>query len=146
MMKFGDVTLRKTTDFSFSDPHVAELQDFLGIKADGKFGSGTEAAVIEYQSKNGLTPDGVVGPKTFASILGAIAEGKTAKTSPSPVPPKVVEQVKHTIATVKTAGAASVPQPVKDFWDNLSQTGKLVTSMLGLIGVMAIAGMFGKKK
>ena len=38
--------------------------------ADGEFGGGTKSAVIKYQSKNGLDADGVVGPKTWAKILG----------------------------------------------------------------------------
>ena len=35
---------------------------------DGIFGSATENAVIYFQRKNGLTPDGVVGTKTLAAL------------------------------------------------------------------------------
>jgi tetratricopeptide (TPR) repeat protein len=42
---------------------------------DGRFGEGTRKAVIDFQRKNGLKPDGVVGPKTFASIVGGGAGG-----------------------------------------------------------------------
>lgn len=38
--------------------------------ADGKFGSKTAAAVRAYQKDHGLTVDGDVGPKTWASFLG----------------------------------------------------------------------------
>lgn len=38
--------------------------------ADGKFGSGTAAAVRAYQKDHGLSVDGDVGPKTWASFLG----------------------------------------------------------------------------
>ena len=38
--------------------------------ADGDFGSATRAAVVKYQSQNGLEDDGVVGPKTWAKLLG----------------------------------------------------------------------------
>jgi len=44
---------------------VKELQEFLGITADGIFGSGTERAVKDWQGKNGLVADGIVGPKTW---------------------------------------------------------------------------------
>lgn len=37
--------------------------------ADGKFGKDTEKAVKAYQKDKGLDPDGVIGPKTWASIL-----------------------------------------------------------------------------
>ena len=35
---------------------------------DGIFGSGTKAAVKNFQKKNGLTADGIVGPKTAAAL------------------------------------------------------------------------------
>ena len=44
---------------------VKELQEFLDIQADGIFGKGTETAVKKWQSDNGLTVDGIVGPTTW---------------------------------------------------------------------------------
>ena len=44
---------------------VKQIQYALGIEADGVFGSQTESAVIFFQTKNGLFPDGVVGKKTL---------------------------------------------------------------------------------
>jgi hypothetical protein len=44
---------------------VKELQEFLGIGADGIFGKGTEAAVKRWQSDNDLVADGIVGPATW---------------------------------------------------------------------------------
>lgn len=35
---------------------------------DGIFGPMTRRAVIEFQLDNGLVPDGIVGPKTYAVI------------------------------------------------------------------------------
>lgn len=37
-------------------------------KVDGVFGADTSAAVRSFQRKNGLTPDGVVGPTTWAAL------------------------------------------------------------------------------
>lgn len=37
---------------------------------DGDFGSATRTAVVAYQLKNGLVADGIVGPKTWAKLLG----------------------------------------------------------------------------
>ena len=49
-------------------PEVEELQKILGIKVDGDFGPATELAVMRYQGQNSLTPDGIVGPKTWAKM------------------------------------------------------------------------------
>ncbi len=38
--------------------------------ADGDFGAATMEAVQLYQAKKGLSPDGIAGPKTMASLLG----------------------------------------------------------------------------
>lgn len=49
---------------------VRILQRHLNLlPVDGSFGPATEAAVKNYQGHNGLTPDGVVGPKTWAALM-----------------------------------------------------------------------------
>ena len=50
---------------------VIELQKklgFTGADVDGSFGPKTERAVRDYQQKNGLTVDGVVGTKTWGKL------------------------------------------------------------------------------
>lgn len=51
-------------------PTVAALQEALGVGADGSFGGGTEKALKAWQEQNGLTADGIAGPKTLAKLLG----------------------------------------------------------------------------
>src|SRR4051794_18117447 len=55
-------------------PDVVALQDALRAHghdpgtSDGSFGPGTLAAVIAFQSSQGMVADGVVGPKTAAAL------------------------------------------------------------------------------
>lgn len=39
------------------------------ISVDSKFGGNTENAVRDYQSKNGLTVDGIAGKNTFEKLF-----------------------------------------------------------------------------
>jgi putative chitinase len=47
---------------------VEKLQAALNLKADGDFGPATEAKLKEWQTRNGLTADGIAGPKTLARL------------------------------------------------------------------------------
>jgi len=47
---------------------VKAVQKVLGAKADGIFGPGTEAAVMQWQRSRGLVPDGIVGPATLREM------------------------------------------------------------------------------
>ena len=49
---------------------TAFVQAALGVESDGKFGSNTRDAVIQYQLKNALSPDGKVGINTYKKLLG----------------------------------------------------------------------------
>ena len=49
---------------------------------DGVFGSGTKKAVIAFQKKNGLAPDGIVGPATLKA-LGMQSSGGSSASSGS---------------------------------------------------------------
>ena len=43
-----------------------------GYGADGSLGSGTDSALRSFQKANGLSVDGICGPKTWAKLLGVI--------------------------------------------------------------------------
>jgi len=47
---------------------VKQIQAELGVVKNGKFNARTEAALREFQRENGLVPDGIVGPSTWAAL------------------------------------------------------------------------------
>ena len=64
--------------------HVLCWQKFLNLSGfycgleDGVFGRNTRLAVIDYQKSHGLTPDGIIGPKTWNSIPAIAAKTRVA--------------------------------------------------------------------
>jgi hypothetical protein len=62
---------------------VKDIQEAVGVAADGIFGKGTSEAVKAWQSKNGLPADGLVGPNT----LGKMGLADTDNTPLSDVVP-----------------------------------------------------------
>jgi hypothetical protein len=47
------------------------------LAVDGLFGPKTRAATSAYQQSHALSPDAIIGPKTWASLDGPVAVGKT---------------------------------------------------------------------
>lgn len=47
---------------------VARLQEQLGIRADGVFGSQTRSSVVSFQRRNNLLVDGKAGPQTLSAL------------------------------------------------------------------------------
>ena len=66
-------------------PVVVAWQTYLGVPADGNYGSGTEAATKKWQASKGLTADGTVGPKSWAIALDKDPAAATAAALPSDV-------------------------------------------------------------
>jgi len=48
---------------------VKLIQTKIGVPVDGSFGAVTEAAVRAFQRENDLVPDGIVGPRTWATLM-----------------------------------------------------------------------------
>jgi len=70
-----------------NNENVKLMQQKLGIEpAVTNFGPKTEAAVKAWQSANGLTADGIVGPATWAKIMGEGASVPTPIVS-APIAP-----------------------------------------------------------
>ena len=69
-----------------NNENVKQLQLKLGLEPIGNFGPKTEEAVKAFQSKNGLTPDGIVGDGTWGKIMGTTPQPKTSTPQPTSQP------------------------------------------------------------
>jgi len=64
---------------------VKEIQQALGIQADGFFGGKTEQAVKEFQTTHSLDADGIVGPRTRAKLFEKATEKPVSEPEKKPV-------------------------------------------------------------
>lgn len=74
-----ELTLGKTLKRGSKGKKVKIVQEWLclnniNLAIDSSFGPATEHAVLAFQKKNGLKPDSIVGPKTFASLTRPMAD------------------------------------------------------------------------
>mgnify|MGYP003291719773 CR=1 FL=1 len=75
-----------TIRYGSSGNDVKKLQEKLNsagykLDVDGQFGSKTQAAVKDYQQKNGLSVDGIVGTNTWGSLTGGSKNTTSQSTS-----------------------------------------------------------------
>lgn len=75
-----------TIKLGAAGPWVSYLQARLGLKPTAAFDAETAKAVKSYQQSKGLTADGVVGPKTWAS-LGVTGSSGGGGGPPPQLPP-----------------------------------------------------------
>ena len=93
---------------------VKKLQVKLGIDPVGNFGPKTEEVVKAWQAKNGLTADGIVGPATWAKLMGATPTLAAPAPASISIPPSTFKLDKlkgHIPDTV----IAQIPDTAKKF-------------------------------
>jgi hypothetical protein len=74
-------------------PVVVQLQQKLGVSADGVFGPQTGRAVRSFQARKGLTVDGIVGSQTAEALGLSLAEVHTAAGGRSIRTPSLLQQI-----------------------------------------------------
>lgn len=75
---------------------VRLVQKALHLCADGIYGTLTEQAVKEFQTRNGLTADGIVGDKTWKLLFAATDEAALQRSTR-----KITEIIVHCSATAE---------------------------------------------
>ena len=99
-----------------NNENVKKMQEKLGISpAVTNFGPKTEEAVKAFQAKNGLKADGVVGPETWAKIMGS-----TTPVAPAAAPVAVVTstgpmKIEKLKGHIPDAVLAQIPDTVAKF-------------------------------
>jgi len=85
LVNLGYSVKKGETDSGFSPKKMLSVQlgaaNFKAAGIDGKVGPGTQGAVIRFQKANGLKPDGLVGPNTYAKLV-SITKGGDKKKAP----------------------------------------------------------------
>lgn len=119
---------RTTVQYGSQGDDVKTLQEYLNknganLVVDGNFGSLTQSAVKDYQKKNGLSVDGIVGDQTWGALLGNNASGNSGYTptaaptiSPTPTAPKYDTSTWD--ESTKGSAAGSAYEAAKDAINN----------------------------
>lgn len=89
-----------TVQYGSSGGDVKKLQEELNkngykLDVDGQFGSKTQSAVKDYQKKNGLTVDGIVGKNTWSKLTAVNTKTQSSSKKPSVASKKVKTEAKR---------------------------------------------------
>ncbi len=153
----GTIVATATGPLPSAQPWVVSLQQklaSLGLFSGpqtGVFGPVTTAAVIAFQSKAGLTPDGKWGPASQAALERAIAaggvtsaKGKTPKATTTTAATTTTTTPAATTTTATATPAAALPAPlawVKSLQQKLARLGHFAGPTNGVLGPVTTASI-----
>lgn len=149
----GTIVATATTPLPAAQAWVVSLQQKLaglGLFAGprtGVYGPLTTAAVVAFQTKAGLTPDGKWGPTSQAALERAVAAGgvTAARGTPAKGTPATATATATTTATAATTTtAAALPAPqawVKSLQQKLARLGTFSAPANGVLGPITTAAI-----
>lgn len=98
--------------------NVKSLQTYLAAasfykgRIDHDFGEATLAAVIAFQQKNGLMPDGIVGERTWATLIKSPSRGATLSQQDFSLAANLLDvdlAAVYAVTSVESAGRGFLP-------------------------------------
>jgi len=146
---FSSVSLGSTGDWAL---YVQQLLYIIGFQVDmdGYFGEPSVEYLKQFQSMQGIYPDGIAGPITLAALETAAFGAATTDTSaPDPVPEPSPEPVPEPAAEPAPAAAPTpsvvIPTTTLSYGDSNDQVIALQQKLmeLGYLNISAPDGIFG---
>lgn len=142
----------KTIKMGDTGPEVVELQKLLNSKGyqlsvDGQFGKGTDTAVRDYQRKQGLVSDGIVGQATWDKLQSGDEHAACCDFADVYYPllagQYVDAKVKQKGITLHHTVSAGSPYPVVDGWNRDNRGAVGTHFVIGGIGLDGSTGFDG---
>lgn len=121
---------------------VKDIQQKLGLVADGIFGKVTEAAVKKFQKEHGLVVDGIVGPRTRELLMkGVTLTSVDPSVEYNPINVHITPCASRTpkyLVIHYTAGASSKPGAAKatrNVWLNVQSSADFIVDDVTIMQV-----------
>ena len=113
-----------TIRYGSSGQEVRRLQQALNragysLEVDGGFGEKTRAALMDYQRRAGMTPDGVAGSKTWASLGLQSAQDRLADLEKGYNPSRETQEARRSWEELAARQPGDYTSPYADRMEDL---------------------------
>lgn len=110
--------------YGSSGQEVRRLQQALNragysLEVDGGFGEKTRAALMDYQRRAGMTPDGVAGSKTWASLGLQSAQDRLADLEKGYTPSRETQEARRSWEELVARQPGDYTSPYADRMEDL---------------------------